>query len=260
MRGKRILLFLFVLSVLSLMTYQSNRKPLLPFSSLSAPLNVFYTVKDAVARLVKAPFETLLLREEENKRLVAELAELRREQQVCQEALRENERLRSLLALKEREPRFVTSARVIARGTDQWAHTFILDKGRSDGVQKEMTAITEKGLVGKISSADSSYAKLLLLTDINFSAAARLQESRTEGIVSGTGFRTCQLKYIPYDEELHEGDVVITSGLDSLFPEGIPIGFISKVSKRESGLFPYVEVTPFNDNAKTEIVLIIQRS
>lgn len=260
MRGKRILLFLFALSVLSLMTYQSNRKPMLPFAFLSAPLNVFYSVKDSIERTVRAPFESIFLRGEELKRLTAEIAALRGERQACQEALRENQRLRALLALKEREPRYITSARVIARGTDQWAHTFVLDKGERDGIQKEMTAITDKGLVGKISSVDSSYARLLLLTDINFSAAARLQESRTEGIVSGTGFRTCQLKYIPYDEELREGDVVITSGLDSLFPEGIPIGFISKVSKRETGLFPYVEVTPFNDSSKTEVVIIVQRS
>jgi rod shape-determining protein MreC len=105
-----------------------------------------------------------------------------------------------------------------------------------------------------------SYAYLLLLTDINFSAAARLQESRTEGVLSGTGFRTCQLKYIPYEEELKQSAVIVTSGLDTLFPEGIPLGYISKVSKRERGIFQYIEVIPFVDITKIEVVAIIRRA
>jgi rod shape-determining protein MreC len=260
MLRKRLLLFLFVIIALGVMTYQSNRPPFLPLKFLTGALNVFYGAKESVRAFISTPFRRMLLREEENTRLKTELSQLRREQQAWQEAFRENEKLRALLALKAQEHRSVTAARVIARGTDQWSNTFILDKGMNDGITKDMIAVTDRGLVGKIADVSPSFAYLLLVTDINFSAAARLQESRTEGVLSGTGFRTCQLKYIPYDEDVKQGAVVVTSGLDSLFPAGIPLGYISKVSKRESGIFQHIEVVPFADNAHVEVVAIIRRS
>jgi len=260
MPRKRLLLFLFVIFSLGVMTYQSNRPPIMPFKFLTGALNVFYDFKESAREFISAPFRRMLLMEEENRKLKTELSTLLREQQAWKETFHENQKLRALLALREKEQHYVTAARVIARGTDQWSNTFILDKGSADGVMKDMVAVTDRGLVGKVSEVTASYSYLLLLTDINFSAAARLQESRTEGIFSGTGFRTCQLKYIPYDEELKEGSVIVTSGLDSLFPAGLPLGYISKVRKRESGIFQYIEAAPFVDNSKIEIVAIIRRA
>ncbi|MFZ6017904.1 MAG: rod shape-determining protein MreC [Nitrospirota bacterium] len=259
MPRKRLLLFLFIITSLSLMTYQSNREHLLPLKFLSNTLNRFHAIANSVKDSVTSPFKRMLIREEENIRLKAELNRLLKEQQDYQEALLENKRLRELLSLKEREHRYVTAARIISRGADQWSNTFILDKGLSDGVVKDMTAITHRGLVGKISWVSDSYSTLLLLTDINFSAAVRLQESRKEGIISGTGFRKCQLKYIPSEEEVKTGDIVVTSGLDSLFPQGIPVGYVSKVDKKGTGLFQDIEVLPFEDNTKIEEVAIIKR-
>lgn len=260
MPGKKLLLFLFILISLGVMTYQSSRPPIAPVKFLAGGLNVFYDFHKSAREFISSPFRRMLIREEENVQLKKELSELRKEQQAWRDAIRENQTLKALLALRERQPTYVTSARVIARGTDQWSHTFILDKGLKDGIKKDMVAVTDKGLVGKISDVFPSYAYLLLLTDVNFSAAARLEESRTEGILSGAGFRACQLKYIPHDEEVKQGVAVITSGLDSLFPPGIPIGHIAEVSKRESGIFQRIEVVPYVDTTKTEIVAIIRRA
>jgi rod shape-determining protein MreC len=259
MPKKRLLLFIFIIASLSLMTYQSNRGPLVPLKFLNNTLNSFHRIKNSVKDSVTSPFRRMFLREEENIRLKAELARMLKEQQRYQEAILENKRLRELLSLKEKESRYVTAARVIAKGIDQWSNTFVLDKGALDGVKKDMIGITQRGIVGKISSVSDSYSSLLILTDINFSVATRLQESRTEGVLSGTGFRKCQLKYIPYEEKVEKGNIVITSGLDSLFPPGIPIGYVSKVNKKTSGLFQDIEVTPFEDSAKIEEIAIIKK-
>lgn len=259
MPKKRLLLFLLIITALSLMTYQSNREPLLPLKFLNNALNWFHDIKHSVKDSITSPFKRILLKEEENIRLKEDLNNLLKERQKYREALLENKRLRELLSLKEKEHRYVTAARVIARGTDQWSNIFVIDKGISDGITKDMIAITHKGLVGKISGVSDSYSSLLLLTDINFSSAARLQESRTEGIISGTGFRKCQLKYIPYEEKVEKSDIIITSGLDSLFPQGIPIGYVSKVNKNGTGIFQDIEVQPFEDNAKIEEIIIIKK-
>lgn len=259
MPKKRLLLLLFIILSLGLMTYQSKKDHLLPLRFLNNTLNGFHAIVNSVKDSVTSPFKKMLIREEENTRLKAELKRLLEEQQKYQEALLENRRLRELLSLKGKDHGYVTAARVIARGADQWSNTFVLDKGLSDGVTKDMTAITPKGLIGKISGVSNSYSYLLLLTDLNFSAAVRLQENRREGIISGMGLRKCQLKYIPPEEEVKVGNIVITSGLDSLFPQGIPVGYISKVDKKGAGLFQNLEVTPFEDNSKVEEVAIIKR-
>ncbi len=259
MPKKRLLLFLLIITSLSLMTYQSNREPLLPLKFLNNAFNWFHDIKHSVKDSITSPFKRIFLKEEENIRLKEDLNNLLKERQKYREALLENKRLRELLSLKEKEHRYVTAARVIARGTDQWSNTFVLDKGLSDGVTKDMIAITHRGLVGKISSVSDSYSTLLLLTDINFSSAARLQETRIEGVLSGTGFRKCLLKYIPYEEKVEKGNTVITSGLDSLFPQEIPIGYVSKVNKKGTGLFQDIEVLPFEDTSKIEELVIIKK-
>jgi len=259
MPKKRLLLFLFIILSIGLMTYQSNKGYFHPLKFLNNALNSLHGIVDSISDSVTSPFNRMLLREQENIRLKAELDKLLKEQKEYHEALRENKRLRELLSLKEKEPKFVAAARIISRSADYWSNTFVLDKGYQDRVEKDMTAIINNGLAGKISDVSHSYSSLLLLTDINFSASVRLQESRREGIISGTGYRKCQLKYIPYEEEVTVGDIVITSGLDALFPKGIPVGYVSRVDKKSTGLFQYIEVLPFVDTTKIEEVAIIKK-
>lgn len=259
MPKKRLLLFLLITLSLGLMTYQSKKENFVPLRFLNNTLTNLHRIVNSVRDTATSPFKRMFIREEENTRLKAELRRLLQEQQKYQETLLENRRLNELLSLKEREHGYVTTARVISRGADQWSNTFILDKGSSNGVTKDMTAITSKGLVGKIIEVSTSSSSLLLLTDLNFSVAVRLQESRREGILAGTGLRRCQLKYIPPDEDVKKGVAVITSGLDSLFPQGLPVGYVSKVEKKGTGLFQNIEVTPFQDNVEVEEVAIITR-
>jgi len=259
MPKKKLLLVIFLIISIALMTYQSNKGKFVPFGFLRNPFTWFSSLVNIVQDTVTSPFKRMFLREEENIQLKAELNKLLKEQQESQEILLENKRLKELLSLKDKKYGYVTTARVIARIPDHWSNTFILDKGLSQGVKKDMVAITPRGLVGKISEVSPSYSYLLLLTDINFSVATRLQESRGEGVVSGTGLQTCQLKYIPTEEEVKEGDIVITSGLDSIFPKGIPVGRVSKVDKKGTRLFQNIEVVQCEDTAKIEEVVIIKR-
>lgn len=260
MSKKNILLFLLVLLIsFILMTYQGKKGQLFFFGNfINNILNASHALAKSVADSLTSPFKKLALRDEDNKLLRKRIDELLIERAKYQEAVLENKRLIELLKLRENQQHHISAARVISRGSDQWSHTLVLDKGLKDGVSKDMSAITPKGFAGKIFNVTESYAKLLLLTDINFSAAVRLQESRKEGIISGTGTKKVVLKYIPYEEEIKTGDIVITSGLDRLFPPGIPVGFISKADKQGTGHFQYIEVTPYVDGSKVEEVLIIK--
>lgn len=260
MPKKRLLLSLFIIISLFLMTYQDvGRHIISSLDFFSNTLNSIHEIKSSLKNLVTSPFKKILLQGDENKRLKKELSKLLEERQRYLEAIQENKNLKKLLSIKEKEPRYITSAKIIAKSIDPWSNVVIIDKGDADGIKKDMIAITEKGLVGKILSVSSSYSYLLPVVDINFSVSARLQKNRIEGIISGTGFRKCKLKYIPSEEDIEIGDILITSGLDLLFPEGIPVGFVSKVTKNGVGIFQDIEVIPFVDTKKTEFVTIIKR-
>ena len=259
MPKKNVLLFLLVLSIsFILMTYQSKKGQLLAGNFFNNILNASHSLTKSVVDSIKSPFTRMALRDEDNALLRKRVDELLLERAKYQEAVLENKRLKELLKLIESRQEYIAAARVLSRGIDQWAHTLVLDKGQNDGVSKDMSAITPKGLAGKIFNTTGSYSKLLLLTDINFSAAVRLQESRKERVISGAGARKAILKYIPYEAEVKVGDIVVTSGLDQLFPPGIPVGFISKIDKQGTGHFQYIEVTPYVYDSKLEEVLIIK--
>jgi rod shape-determining protein MreC len=254
-------LFFFSIVVISfvVMTYQSREGHRPPDNFLNTLLILSHRAATSLTDAAKSPFEKMAVRADENARLKKRIDELLTEREQYREAVLENKRLKEILGLKEERKNYVCAARIIARGIDRWEHILVIDKGQKDGVEKDMCAVTPRGLAGKILTASDSHASLLLLTDINFSASVRLQESRKEGILSGTGTRKCILKYVPYDEKVHTGDIVVTSGLDSLFPPGVPVGYVSKVDQKGlGGNFQYIEVIPFQDDTKMEEVAIVR--
>jgi rod shape-determining protein MreC len=260
MPKKRLLLF-FSLIILSLilMTYQTKKGAINPIRIFSYPINIVNDSISSVCSSIKGIFGKIRSSNEENKRLKEELNKLLIDRNKYKETLFENERLRELLSLKEKEGRYITAARIIARGSERWSNTLVIDKGKKDGIEKDMAIATARGLVGKVLSATDSYSNILLINDVNFSAAVRLQESRTEGIISGTGSSICVLKYVAHEYEVKDNEAVLTSGLDSLFPADIPVGIVTMVSKKGGGSFQNIEVTPFQDTKRLEEVAIIRR-
>jgi rod shape-determining protein MreC len=259
MLKKRTILFLLVvIALFSVMTYQSRKGYSLTGGFPASVMHGVSSLLTSITSAIKRPFVEMSLRNDENRLLRKQVDALLLEKMKCQEAFLENKRMKDLLKLRDARNDVTGAARIISRGINYWAHSFVIDKGFDDGIVKDSTAITPKGLAGKIYNVSRSYANLLLVTDINFSVSVRLQESRKEGVLSGTGATSTILKYIPPEEEVKTGEVVITSGLDRLFPSGIPVGYVSKVDRQGTGHFQYIEVIPFVDTARVEEVLILK--
>jgi len=251
--------FLLLVLSLTLMTYQNNKGIIAPFRFTGTFLTALNAVVHSLSTSVKEPFRKIMLRDAENAQLRSEISKLTMEQQKYRDIFFENQRLREILALREKERRYITTARIISKGLDQWSNTMVIGKGRRDGIGKDMAAITSSGLIGKVSMAADAYAQVLLINDINFSASVRVQETRREAVLAGTGGRRCILKYIPLEEKIKEGEVVVTSGFDDLFPPEVPVGYISRVTKKGTSIFQEVEVTPFQDLTKLDEVIIVRR-
>lgn len=252
-------LFLLLVLSLTLMTYQSNKGIIAPFGFTGTFLASLNELVHSLSTSVKEPFRKVMLKDAENAQLRSEISKLTMEQQKYRDIFFENRRLREILALREKERRYITTARIISKGLDRWSNAVVIEKGKRDGVAKDMAAITPSGLVGKVSMAADAYAQVLLINDINSSASVRVQETRREAVLAGTGGRRCILKYIPFEEEIKEGEVVVTSGFDDLFPAEVPVGYISRVTKKGTSIFQEVEVTPFQDLTKLDEVIIVRR-
>ena len=100
-------------------------------------------------------------------------------------------------------------------------------------------------------------SKVLLFIDESSNVDAILQRTRTQGIIRGDGARGCELKYILKNQDVQEGEVVVSSGIGGVFPKGLLIGVISRADRQDAGLFFKISVTPFVDFSKLEEVLIL---
>ncbi len=241
------------------MTVQAKTGPVNPFGFLSYSLNAINNALHQVVDVVKSPFEMIKVAVDEHEQLQDEVHELTLKLQNFHEVREENKRLKSLLGLKDAQPSYVASAVLINKGADHWFKTVIINKGSNDGIQKDMIAIVPGGLAGKIIREWPSYSEMLLVTDSSYSVSVRLQDSRMEGILTGTGSDYCVLNYVSNDVDVKEGDVVVTSGLDTFTPKGIPVGIVRNVRKTTPELFQYLEVDPFIEISRFEEVTVIRR-
>ncbi|RJP94061.1 MAG: rod shape-determining protein MreC [Desulfobacteraceae bacterium] len=194
-------------------------------------------------------------RENETLKMQLALAESRNNE--CTETILANQRLRNYVQLKDQSPFTLLAAEVIARDPSPWFKTIIINKGTDDGVAQGCPAIVSEGIAGYVLEATGGYAKVLLIVDQNSSVDALVQKTRARGIAQGMGNGSCRLDYALRQIDVAIGDTVVTSGFDGIYPKGLRIGYVSKVVRRNSGLFQDIEMTPYVDFKKLEEVMII---
>lgn len=192
----------------------------------------------------------------QNRRLRARVRELQRASIHQQELERMNRRLKRLLALQRRLPTAAIAAQVTARDASVWFQSLTLDKGESDGVHPGMPVMAPEGAVGVIASASAHASRVLLLTDPNSGIDVLVQRSRVRGIVSGILDEGTVLKYVKRSEDVRVGDFVVASGMDGVFPKGLPVGRVTRVSRKDRGLFLYAEVAPVANADRLEEVVV----
>jgi rod shape-determining protein MreC len=188
----------------------------------------------------------------ENERLNAEVARLRENEIRLQQ-------LSQLLQVKEAHPeeQFL-AANVFAREPSNVKEMAAIDRGKRDGVREGMVVVTEGGsLVGRVTSVFDDYAWVTLITDPDSAVSAMIQESRAQGVVSGSYSRRLTMEFLRQTAVVHEGDVVLTSGIGGGFPPGLIIGRVSAVKSSPQETFQDVTVEPLASLSRLETVLVL---
>ena len=190
---------------------------------------------------------------EEIDRLQAEIVRLR-ELEV------ENRDLRNLLGLKQQSGTGeLLPTRVIARDPSPYVQSITIDSGTEDGVQDGMPLITWRGVVGRITRASPTSSKVLLITDVNSSLSGRIQasESRATGILRGRAEGGLLMQHIPQEETLQTGETVITSDLGGIMPDGLVVGQIVQVRRKDVDVFQEALIEPSADMKRLERLYVL---
>lgn len=197
--------------------------------------------------------------EEENKELREKIEITLQENAILKEKLIAYDRLKKLLELKESFSYEMIPSLVISREPGNWFNSVIIDRGRADGVKENMAVATYYGLVGRVVSVDSHTAKVLLILDQRSAVGGMIQRSRDIGVVKGSESNYCYMEYLSHDADIKINDIVITSGLGSIFPKGIKIGRVVGVEKEKHALFQDVLIRPEVDFTKLEEVFVVKK-
>ena len=198
--------------------------------------------------------------EEENDELRADNERLREELATTRRQVADTEMLEELVDVRRKMAEDTVGARVVAASLSPYFRVVRVGLDRGEGeVEAGMPVINSHGLVGRIHHAYGSYSDVLLATDPTSSIPVFLPRSGGRGVLRGlatdSGY-SCEIDHLE-GKEVAEGDQVITSGLGGVFPPGITIGQVVRVTDVEYGLFQKIEVTPAVDFSALDNVLIV---
>jgi rod shape-determining protein MreC len=192
----------------------------------------------------------------ENRRLQAQVDQLRLQVDRLQGQAAEAGRLAALLGFHQSHPKLpLLAARVISASPAPGTKLIYIDRGSRQGVRANMGVITPDGVVGKVLEVYPGSAQVLLVTDRQSGVGALLAPTRTEGVVKGTGDSDLAMDYVVKTEKVKPGEVVLTSGLDQIFPKDLPVGTV--VAAREGSPFERIDVQPAAHLDRLEDVLVI---
>jgi rod shape-determining protein MreC len=189
-------------------------------------------------------------------RLHRENAQLKEQLVDYEERRRENERLKTLLSFgAQREERMV-AARIIGVDATSWFRSITIDRGSSEQIREGMAVVSAYGVVGRVVTTTLHSSRVLLVVDAASKISTLIERTRSRAICRGDG-DGMSLDYLPLDDDVQVGDLLITSGLGGGFPKGLIVGAVSRVDKRGFDMFQTVNVEPAVDFEHLEEVLVI---
>jgi rod shape-determining protein MreC len=201
---------------------------------------------------------------EANRRLESRVRQLETELQARSFQAQEAQRLRELLGLRQAVPMDTIAAQVVGRDGVPWFRTLTLDRGEADGITLNAPVMSPTGVVGRVFAVGPHAARVQVLLDRDGAAGVLVERSRVPGVVSGqvssqaAGAEDLVLKYVPERSDVVVGDVVVTSGMEGIYPKGLVVGRVRFVGQG-SGLFRDIRVEPSARFDRLEEVLVVRQ-
>lgn len=198
----------------------------------------------------------------ENAKLKEQLAQLQEDARAADSLIRENERLRDLLALKQAHEDYeLVDGYIIARSSLDWVNTLTINRGTASGIAVGMCAITENGeVVGLVSEVGPNYAVIKTILDSSLQISATIASTGHSGMVTG-GYATGQshmlrMDYLPTAAQIRNGDEVVTAG-STVYPRNLILGHVVDAGMTDNAIAKYAILEPAADIDTLEQIFIL---
>ena len=156
----------------------------------------------------------------------------------------ENERLRKLLSVKEREKAHGQVAQILYTARDPFSRKVIVDKGQQSGIVAGQPAIDEAGVVGQVTRVFPFSAEITLITDKDQVVPVQIVRTGQRSVVFGLGNGQLELRYLPANADIEVGDTLVTSGLDGVYLPGFPVAKVINIERDSAYSFARIFCAP----------------
>lgn len=254
--------------LLGLMTYVAVTagREATPQQVLNTITYPFVKAANAIADGVGGFFDKLINADKyksQNDELMAQLTEMYKHTMDYDELEKENERLREMLGIKQKQPdfRFSEPCDVVSHNANDIYGGFTINKGKTDGLSQNDPVITAVGLVGRITSIGDNYAKVTTVISPQVNVGVYTMRTKATGViendVSSAQKDLCLMSDIMKEADIKEGDIVFTSGKSGLFPADVMVGTVTQVYDDPNGLTKHALIEPAENIKSVSSVFVI---
>lgn len=222
------------------------------------PLQRIALAPAAIAQRTSEFFVTQSSLRGENTRLAAENLANAAQLQQLQALQLENAQLRELMEARKRLDVKVIAAEILYAARDPFSRRIVVDKGLQDGVQAGQAVLDDRGVVGQVTRVYPWLSELTLITDKGQFVPVQNQRNGLRAVLSGTGSDgALELRFIPLNADFQNGDRLATSGIDGVYPPGLPVAEVSNVERNAAQLFARITCKPLAGVANRTQLLIV---
>jgi rod shape-determining protein MreC len=170
----------------------------------------------------------------------------------------ENQHLRQLLGLRERLPREFVAAEILYSHRDPFTRRVVIDKGFQHGVKAGQAVVDEAGVVGQVTRVFAWVSEVTLVTDKEQAVPIQSVRSGLRGVTFGIGYDgTLELRFMPVNADIQNGDLLVTSGIDGTYPPGLPVAVVSNIERNAAYAFARITCTPTAGVTSFSQVLVV---
>jgi len=227
------------------------------FSLLLQPVREAMRAPAAVAAELGGFFTRHRLLQKERDTLLAERARLIAGVNAARDLARENAELRALMQLQARPGQQMVRAASLYQGHDWFPQRITLDLGAGAGLRSGLPVIDTIGLVGQVSRVFPGASEVTLVSNPDQLTPVFVERTGQRGLAAGSGHGQMELRYMPTQTDIRPGDRLLTSGIDRVYPAGIPVARVSRVSRSQSSPYLRVECLPLAGLDRSRAVLIL---
>lgn len=227
---------------------------------LTYPLQIAAATPAEFVRNASDYFSGLITLQRENSRLKAQQLRVSSQILLNEQLRQENENLRGLLQMQAQIPVKSTAAEILFSARDPFSRKVVLDKGGRNAIEPGSPVVDPAGVIGQVTRVYPLHSEVTLLSDKDQAIPVVVERSGLRAVMFGTGNGLMELRYLAANADVHQGDRILTSGLDGVYVSGLPVATILKVGRDNAESFARILCKPIGVVERTGAVLVLARA